>query len=160
MSGTNTWILDDGNGAAVVIDPGPVDRAHADVVLRRLEGRRPVAVLVTHTHSDHAPMANPLARELAVPALGHGPGPEFDPDDLVSEGGVVEVGVLSLQVLWTPGHADDHLCFLVHRVMFTGDHVIGESSVMIEDLGRYLDSLRRLQGLGIDRMYPGHGEEI
>src|SRR5690606_25343544 len=98
--------------------------------------------------------------DLDVPALGHGPGPGFDPDLLVREGGEIDVGSLALKVLYTPGHADDHLCFMVGRVMFTGDHVIGGSSVMVEDLGRYLESLRRLQGLDIDRMYPGHGEEI
>lgn len=159
-AGTNTWILDDGKGSVVVIDPGPVDRAHADAILAQLEGRRPEGVLVTHTHTDHAPLANPLARELGVPAIGHGPGPGFEPDSLVTDGSVVSVGGLDLKVLHTPGHADDHLCFLVGRVMFTGDHVIGGSSVMVDDLGRYLASLRRLQGLEIDRMYPGHGGEI
>ncbi len=159
-AGTNTWILDDGEGAAIVIDPGPVDRTHADSILERLGDRRAVAVLVTHTHTDHAPLANPLAAELGVPALGHGPGPGFDPDGRVGEGQTIAVGALDLEVIYTPGHADDHVCFLTGRVMFTGDHVIGGSSVMVEDLGKYLASLRRIQGVEIDRMYPGHGEEI
>lgn len=159
-SGTNTWILDDGHGSAIVIDPGPIDRSHADSVVARLGDRRAVAVLVTHTHTDHAPLANPLASELGVPALGYGPGPGFDPDGRVTEGLSIPVGALDLEVMYTPGHADDHLCFRTGSVMFTGDHVIGGSSVMVEDLGSYLASLRRLQGLEIDRMYPGHGEEI
>ncbi len=159
-TGTNTWLLDGGGGAVIVIDPGPVDRVHANAVLARLGDRRAVAVLVTHTHTDHAPLANPLAAELGVPALGHAPGPGFDPDGRLLEGQTLGVGDLDLEVVYTPGHADDHLCFRVGRVMFTGDHVIGGSSVMVEDLGRYLASLRRLQGIEIDRMYPGHGEEI
>jgi glyoxylase-like metal-dependent hydrolase (beta-lactamase superfamily II) len=44
--------------------------------------------------------------------------------------------------------------------MFTGDHVIGGSSVMVEDMGRYLRSLHRVQGRGLTRLLPGHGEEI
>ncbi len=159
-TGTNTWLLDDDDGATIIIDPGPVDRGHADSILTRLGDRRAVAVLVTHTHTDHAPLANPLASELGVPALGHGPGPDFDPDGQVAEGHTIAVGALDLEVIHTPGHADDHLCFRTGRVMFTGDHVIGGSSVMVEDLGKYLASLRRLQGLEIDRMYPGHGDEI
>lgn len=159
-AGTNTWVLADGQGATIVIDPGPVDRRHADAILARLDGTQVVAVLVTHTHADHAPLANPLASELGVPALGHGPGPGFEPDGKLAEGTAIAVGNLDLEVIYTPGHSDDHMCFRTGRVMFTGDHVIGGSSVMVEDLGRYLASLRRIQNIDVDRMYPGHGEEI
>jgi glyoxylase-like metal-dependent hydrolase (beta-lactamase superfamily II) len=159
-AGTNTWLLDDGAGNVAVIDPGPVDPDHADEIVRRIGDRRAVSVIVTHTHSDHAPLANPLARELGVAAFGYDVGPDFVPDLRLSDGDRYQVGDLSVEVLHTPGHSDDHLCFLAGRVMFTGDHVIGGSSVMVEDLGRYLASLRRVQGFDVDRMYPGHGEEI
>lgn len=158
--GTNTWLLDDGAGRVVIIDPGPVDPVHADEVGRLVEGRVPIGVLVTHTHQDHAPLANPLSRDLGVPALGHGAGPDFDPDVRLADGNRVEVGELELEVIHTPGHADDHLCFRVGNVVFTGDHIIGGSSVMVDDMGRYLGSLRRLQGVGLERLLPGHGEEM
>jgi glyoxylase-like metal-dependent hydrolase (beta-lactamase superfamily II) len=116
--------------------------------------------LVTHTHSDHAPLANPLARELEVPAYGHAPGPEFEPDLRLTEGSTVTVGGIALEVIHTPGHSDDHLCFLTGRLLFTGDHIMGGSSVMVEDMGSYLRSLERLQGLDLDRLYPGHGPEV
>lgn len=158
--GTNTWLLDDGNGRVVVIDPGPVDSRHGRSILELIGGREAVAVLVTHTHSDHAPMANPLSKDLVVPAVGHAPGPAFSPDIRLLDGARFDVGSLSLEVIHTPGHADDHLCFQVGKVVFTGDHVIGGSSVMVEDMGRYLASLRRLQGRDMERLLPGHGEEI
>lgn len=158
--GTNTWLLDDGSGAVVVIDPGPKDSSHKDGLLRLVEGRRPVAVLVTHTHLDHAPLANPLARHLEVPAIGFAPGPEFDPDLRVGEGDSIEVGSLGLQILHTPGHSDDHLCFRVANVVFTGDHIMGGSSVMVERMGPYLDSLQKLRHTGLERLLPGHGEEM
>lgn len=159
-SGTNTWLLDDGAGTVVVIDPGPVDVLHEERILERVGERQVVSVVVTHTHSDHAPLANPLSRLLGVPAVGHLPGPEFEPDIRLSDGDLHPVGQLGLEVIYTPGHADDHLCFRVGNIMFSGDHIIGGSSVMVDDLGPYLASLRRLQGQGLERLYPGHGEEI
>lgn len=158
--GTNTWLLDDGAGTSVIIDPGPIDDTHLERVLERLGGRKAIAVVVTHTHPDHAPLANPLARELQVPAYGHSPGPGFDPDLLLADGSSLDVGKLRLVVIHTPGHADDHLCFRVGDVLFTGDHIMGGSSVMVEDMGRYLDSLTRLRGTGLRRLHPGHGDDM
>lgn len=158
--GTNTWLLDDGSGAIVVIDPGPVDRAHEASILERLGDRTVSAVLVTHTHEDHAPLANPLARDLSVAAIGYAPGPHFDPDQRVDEGASLSFGTGRLDVVFTPGHSGDHLCFRVGNVLFSGDHIIGGSSVMVEEMGPYLRSLEKLKGTGLERLYPGHGEEI
>lgn len=158
--GTNTWVLDDGEGNVAVIDPGPVDTRHGRAISDVVGNRSPVAIIVTHTHSDHAPMANPLARDYAVPAVGHRAGPWFEPDMRLLDGARFEVGNLVLEVIHTPGHSDDHLCFRVGNVLFSGDHVIGGSSVMVEDMGSYLESLRRIEGIGLERMHPGHGETI
>jgi glyoxylase-like metal-dependent hydrolase (beta-lactamase superfamily II) len=158
--GTNTWLLDDGAGKVAVIDPGPVDRAHLDTVVGAVAGRMPVAVLVTHSHVDHAPLANDMARELGVPSFGYAPGPGFEPDLLFSDGSGLDVGDVRVEVLHTPGHSSDHLCFRVGDVLFTGDHIMGGSSVMVEDMGDYLESLRRLAGTGLTRLHPGHGEEM
>jgi glyoxylase-like metal-dependent hydrolase (beta-lactamase superfamily II) len=157
--GTNTWLLES-DGNLVVIDPGPISDAHLDAILAAIGRRSVTSVLVTHTHSDHAPLANPLARELEVPAYGYAAGPEFDPDLRLTEGSNVTVGSIALEVIHTPGHSDDHLCFLTGRILFTGDHIMGGSSVMVEDMGSYLRSLERLQDLDLDRLYPGHGPEI
>ncbi|MFQ5522672.1 MAG: MBL fold metallo-hydrolase [Acidimicrobiia bacterium] len=158
--GTNTWVLDDGRGSVVVIDPGPVDTRHARAIMKTVGSRRVEAVLVTHTHIDHAPMANPLAKDLHVAAVGCAPGPHFDPDIRLLDGATFPVGRLDLEVIYTPGHSDDHLCFRAGDVLFTGDHIIGGSSVMVESLGPYLSSLEKLKGRGLRRLYPGHGEEM
>lgn len=158
--GTNTWILDDGTGTTLIIDPGPTDPAHESALISALGGRSVTAVLVTHTHIDHAPMANPLARTLGVDALGYGPGPQFEPDGLLGEGASLEFGSARLEVIYTPGHSSDHLCFRAGSVLFTGDHIMGGSSVMVEAMGSYLESLRKLQGIGLTRLLPGHGEEM
>ncbi len=157
--GTNTWVVGD-DVEAVVIDPGPADSSHADAIVSTLGARRVTAVIVTHTHPDHAPLANPLARQVESPALGHAPGPDFDPDERLVEGSVVRFAGSSLEVLHTPGHADDHLCFRVGTVLFTGDHIMGGSSVMVDDLVPYLRSLERMRNQTFSRLYPGHGPEI
>ena len=158
--GTNTWILDDGEGSVVVIDPGPVDTKHGRAIVEKIGQRDAVAVLVTHTHVDHAPMANPLASDLGVPSVGYEPGPHFEPDIRLLDGGSLDVGSLRLEAVYTPGHSADHLCFRTGNVLFTGDHIMGGSSVMVEDMGQYLMSLAKLRGTGLTRLHPGHGDEM
>jgi glyoxylase-like metal-dependent hydrolase (beta-lactamase superfamily II) len=158
--GTNTWLLDDGSGTVVIIDPGPVDTKHANAILDVVGDRTVDQVMVTHTHSDHAPMANPLARDLGVPAVGYSPGPNFQPEIMLLDGARFTVGSLEVEVVHTPGHSDDHLCFRAGNVLFTGDHIMGGSSVMVEKMGPYLASLERLKGTGLERLHPGHGETM
>lgn len=157
--GTNTWVVGD-EREVLVIDPGPVERSHEQAIVTTIGDRAATAVIVTHTHSDHAPLANPLARALGVTALGYAPGPEFEPDARLADGDEIPCAGAHLRVIHTPGHADDHLCFRLHDVVFTGDHVMGGSSVMVDDVASYLRSLDRLRRERPARLYPGHGEEI
>lgn len=157
--GTNTWILESA-GAGAVVDPGPVIPAHLTAIRLALEGLEPVAVLVTHTHPDHAPAANVLAAGLGAPTYGCGPGPGFVPDVEVGDGQVIPVGDLEIVAVHTPGHTADHVCYLAGRELFSGDHVVGGSTVVVEHMVEYMDSLRRLQALDLDVMYPGHGPVI
>lgn len=157
--GTNTYLVD-GDGGLAIIDPGPVIPEHEAAIVSAVGGRRVDAIIVTHTHPDHAPLANPLGRELGVPTFGYEPGPDFDPDQRLADGTAVAVGGSELVAVHTPGHSGDHLCLRGGTVLFTGDHIMGGSSVMIEDLTAYMSSLERLQQMALDRLYPGHGPEI
>lgn len=157
--GTNTYVLTSG-AEAVVIDPGPVIDEHADAIAEALVDHDPQAVLVTHSHIDHAPLAVPLARQLGVAALGHAPGDGFVPDDLLDDGDVVTIGGERLVVVSTPGHSDDHLCFLAGSLLFTGDHIMGGSTVMVQHMGDYLRSLEKVAALAVSRILPGHGPLI
>lgn len=154
--GTNTYLLTS-TEEALLIDPGPLDRSHEAAILDALTGLQLKGILVTHTHEDHAPLANPLAAELGVPAYGHAPGPDFKPDLLLVDDDRVGFGRREVQAVHTPGHSRDHLCFMVGDSLFTGDHIMGGSSVVVEDMTAYLASLRRLQQLHLARLYPGHG---
>ncbi len=157
--GTNTYIVAS-DGEAVVIDPGPVIDSHTLEIVKALEGLTPVGVVATHTHPDHAPLANPLATRLGVPVYGYGPGPEFTPDVAVVDGGSIPFGSRRLDAIHTPGHTPDHLCFRLGDTLFTGDHIMEGSTVVIEDAAEYLDSLYRVRALGVGRIEPGHGSSI
>lgn len=154
--GTNTYLLGSSSDA-VIIDPGPIDRRHEEAILAAVDGSNVSGVLVTHSHPDHAPLANPLGAELDVPVYGYEPGPDFTPDQLLVEGDTVDVDGRTLRVLHTPGHSSDHLCFLAGDLLFTGDHIMGGSTVVVEDMVAYLASLRRLGEISLRRLYPGHG---
>ncbi len=157
--GTNSYVVA-ADGQALVLDPGPLIPQHLDALRTALAGFAAVGVAVTHTHPDHAPAANPLAEELGVPAYGAAAGPGFVPTRVLGDGAAVAVGRTEVEAIATPGHTADHLCFAAGPVLFSGDHILGGTTTVIDDLAAYLDSLRRLAGLAIDVIYPGHGEPI
>lgn len=157
--GTNTWIVSDA-GRAAVIDPGPMIPAHLDAVVTALADHTPVAVLVTHTHPDHAPAANPLGSRLGVPVIGPAAGPDFSPDRRIADGDTVAVGAGTIVALATPGHTSDSTCYLADGALFTGDHIMGGSTVMVEDMTAYMTSLQRVLDTAPRVIHPGHGPVI
>lgn len=157
--GTNTYVLTSGD-EALILDPGPVIDQHAVAIVAALGSATPVGVVVTHTHPDHAPLANPLASQLGVPAYGYDSGQTFVPDVRLSDGDTLAWGSTELNAVHTPGHTPDHLCFRQGDILFTGDHIMGGSTVIIEDASDYLASLYLVQDLGVERLEPGHGDAI
>lgn len=157
--GTNTYIIES-VGELAIVDPGPIITEHAQAIEKAVDDRPVRAVIVTHTHVDHAPLANPIAEQFGAPALGYAASAEFVPDERLVEGSIVVVGDIELRVLYTPGHSDDHLCFLTGTTMFSGDHIIGGSTVMVQDLAAYMRSLERLRDLTLEKLHPGHGPDI
>ncbi|MEX0846531.1 MAG: MBL fold metallo-hydrolase [Ilumatobacteraceae bacterium] len=78
--GTGTYLV--GTDAEVaVIDPGPLDDTHRDALAAALRGVRVTAILVTHCHADHSPLAAWLAAETGAPTVGFGPHPRLDDPD-------------------------------------------------------------------------------
>ena len=157
--GTNTYVIVS-EDECVVLDPGPVQDSHRAAIRDAVNELQPRAVIVTHTHSDHAPLANPLATEFGIRSYGYAAGPEFDPDRRLRDGDRLRFGRATLDVLYTPGHSSDHLCFRLGDALFTGDHIMGGSTVVVEDMTGYLRSLVRVEEVGAARLLPGHGHEI
>jgi glyoxylase-like metal-dependent hydrolase (beta-lactamase superfamily II) len=166
--GTNTYLV--GHRALAVIDPGPVVDAHLDAIERAAVAADAVIrwIIVTHHHRDHAPAARALAKRTGaeVVAFGHPEG--VDPDKKVGDGFELVGPEFHLRAIHTPGHASDHLCWLLEEgsILFSGDHVMEGSTVVIRppdaNMAAYLKSLDRLLRLDppIARIAPGHGRMI
>jgi glyoxylase-like metal-dependent hydrolase (beta-lactamase superfamily II) len=169
--GTNTYLV--GIDEIAVIDPGPDDVAHLDAI-SGCGGDRIRWILLTHTHPDHAPGALGLKERTGAEILGFPPTatsaatPDFELDGTLGDGDVIEATEYHIRVLHTPGHASNHLCFLLpeERTLFTGDHIMDGSTVVISppdgDMKAYLESLERLKQIKprLKAIAPGHGHVI
>jgi glyoxylase-like metal-dependent hydrolase (beta-lactamase superfamily II) len=165
--GTNTYLL--GVNEIAVIDPGPALDDHIEAI-RHHAGAPIKWILVTHTHPDHSPAATLLARASGAEQFGRAAPPgrhqdqTFSPDHVLADGDDFETGEFRLQVVQTPGHASNHLCYLHagRNWLFTGDHIINGSTVVIDppdgSMGDYLRSLERLKSLQLEAILPGHGD--
>ena len=122
--------------------------------------------MCTHTHPDHAPGARGLAERTGAPILAYGNRDGLKVDRRLGQGDRIEATEFRLTAHHTPGHASNHLCFLLEeeRLLFSGDHVMEGSTVVIRppdgDMAAYLDSLRALQKLRLRSIAPGHGHLI
>ena len=138
LSGTNSYLVDAGDGEAIVIDPGPAIDEHVDAILAaaRERGLRIAAIAVTHGHPDHAPAAAPLAAKSGARVYAH-PSSRVPRDENLALGGALRAGSSTLRVMDAPGHTFDHVVFYdpVVRTLFTGDVVLGEGTVVIAPPG-------------------------
>ncbi len=178
--GTNSYLVGDPDTGYIVIDPGPADALHIERLWRAAGGQIRM-IVCTHSHPDHAPGARPL-QVLCVqppPILGlpsadtARAASEFVPDKVLQDGQeLVLVGSdgqarHTLKVVYTPGHAANHLCLVLLQdgLLFSGDHVLNGSTTVVDppdgDMTAYLDSLDRLSTAcvahGIGFILPAHG---
>ncbi|HZU78310.1 MAG TPA: MBL fold metallo-hydrolase [Acidimicrobiales bacterium] len=163
--GTNSYLV--GTTEVVVVDPGPDEAAHLDALVEAGDGRIRW-IVVTHTHPDHAPAAATLAERTGAEVVGFDARDGFAPDRSVGDGFELAGEGFCLRALHTPGHASNHLCWLLlgEQMLFSGDHVMQGSTVVISppdgDMAQYLTSLGRLLELDppISCIAPGHGSLI
>ncbi len=146
-----------------MIDPGPDDAAHVERVLRHItaSGRRLGLVLLTHGHSDHRGAADALARATGVTVRAWSAA-----GGALRDGEALDLDGERLVVMYTPGHAQDHVVFHweARRVLFSGDLVLGQGTVNVTPPGgsmaAYLRSLERVERLPLALIAPGHGPLI
>ncbi|WP_031466510.1 MBL fold metallo-hydrolase [Sciscionella sediminilitoris] len=164
LDGTNSLVLRaPGSAASVVVDPGEPDPAHLDVLAEAAGAVE--LVLITHHHPDHYGAAAEFADRVGAPVRAFDAELCLGGGTALGDGERVDAAGLDIEVLHTPGHTHDSVSFVVHRasgpVVLTGDTILGKGTTVIDSLGDYLGSLRRLAdtpsaAIGL----PGHGPEL
>lgn len=185
--GTNTYLL--GETDIAVIDPGPASDAHLEAILAALQpGQRISHIIVTHSHTDHSPLARPLSRRTGAPVLAYG-GPTagrsavmqrlangglagggegidatFAPDVELADGETIAADGWTLEVLHTPGHLGNHIALGWGRACFTADLVMGWASSLVSppdgDLTDFMASCARLRQGPWQVFHAGHGAPV
>jgi len=163
--GTNTYLV--GIDEIVVIDPGPDDPAHLDAIAG-CGGDRIRWIVCTHTHIDHFPGVAGLKERTGAEVLAFDARDGLEIDRALGDGDIIEATEFVLRAVHTPGHASNHLCFLLEqeRMLFSGDHIMEGSTVVIAppdgDMSAYLRSLERLKAHRprLRSIAPGHGHLI
>lgn len=193
LQGTNTYLVGRGE-KKILIDSGQGEAAYLDTLAEAMEqcGCTGIEqIVITHWHHDHlggVPSVQdrygpniPVRKfmpEQAEATSGSGEG-AIDPYSIwpreqfqpLQDGEVILTEGASLKAIYTPGHANDHLAFVLQEEgsMFTADNVLGIGTAVFSDLGLYIDSLERMQSAcsTLDasqekpvRLYTGHGPMI
>lgn len=177
--GTGVYIV--GRGHVAVIDPGPDQPGHLDVLLEAVKGETVTHIFVTHGHMDHSPAARPLAEATGarIYACGMPVKPTesevrmeagddlgFRPDVAIEDGQRFHGDGWSIEAVFTPGHTSHHVAYalLDENALFTGDHIMGWSTTVISppdgDMTAYLESLRKVRDRGFAALWPTHGPPV
>ena len=171
--GTNIYFIGDPKDEMAVIDTGEQDREWTRLILeayRELGVPRITAILITHGHADHiggldrirdvinAPVrCHPKLVDKLTPILGkEAVGALTHRERIATGGGVV------LEAQFTPGHAEDHVCFFfsAEQIAFTGDTILGSSTSVVSDLRSYMKSLTLVQRFKPSVICPAHGKVV
>ena len=164
--GTNTYLV--GVDEVVVIDPGPdlgEDTSHLDAIVG-CGSDRIRWIVCTHTHPDHSPGTAALQERTGAEVLAYTSNENLTVDREIGDGFQLEGTEFRLTALHTPGHASNHLCYVLEgeQLLFSGDHIMNGSTVVIGppdgDMAIYLQQLERLRSLRLRAIAPGHGDLI
>lgn len=180
---TNCYFaVNEDTGELLVIDPG--DSAKQLIEKIKEQNLKPVAVLLTHGHFDHAMAAEEIAGEFGIPIYAHeqeketlenpsinlcgmiGAREAYHADRFVKDKEILDLAGFSIQVLHTPGHTKGGCCYYIEKeqAVFAGDTLFHESVGRSDFPGGSASVLIRsiedkLMPLpGQVKVYPGHND--
>ena len=184
--GTNTYLI--GSEEVAVIDPGPDLPEHIQSILAATSGEKISHILISHTHKDHTASVPALKQATGAAVMGFDPKDaprgvaavidngvehqdqfvdfDFEADHYLCDGETVTGKDWTLEAIWTPGHAPDHMCYGLqgHRRVFTGDHIMGWNTTMVAPpegtMAHYMKSLEKLLPRNDIEFFPGHGGRV
>jgi glyoxylase-like metal-dependent hydrolase (beta-lactamase superfamily II) len=180
FKGTGVYII--GKGDLAVIDPGPDQPGHLDMLLNVIGDERVTHIFVTHGHMDHSPAARPLAEATGAKVYASpepvkpsdiedvrmeaGDDLSFAPDVEVNDGDIFKGSNWTIEAVATPGHTSHHFAYALkeENALFPGDHIMGWSTTVISppdgDMTQYLASLEKVRDRNYDVLWPTHGPPV
>jgi glyoxylase-like metal-dependent hydrolase (beta-lactamase superfamily II) len=181
--GTVSYII--GRGKVAMVDPGPLDDAHAKALLDAVRGETVTHIFVTHTHRDHSPGVPAIKAATGALVLAEGPhrasrplnvgeaprldasnDTDFKPDRALADGEVVSGDGFTIEAVTTPGHTANHTAFAYKEgnLIFSGDHVMAWSTPVVAPpdgaMSDYMASLNKLAKRSEPIYLPGHGAMV
>ena len=122
-------------------------------------------MLISHRHDDHTGGIDKIVELTGAVVRSVGSGFLRGLGGPLTDGEVIDAAGLRITVMATPGHTADSVSFLLDDAVLTADTVLGRGTTVIDNedgsLSDYLESLRRLHGLGQpDACCPGHGPDL
>ncbi|RMZ83226.1 hypothetical protein DV738_g1193, partial [Chaetothyriales sp. CBS 135597] len=163
LQGTNTYLIGTGK-SRILIDTGEGAPRWIETISRFLEQNQIEIshVLLTHWHGDHTGgVPDLVAYDQKLACRVYKNQPDYGQND-ISEGQRFRVEGATLRAVFSPGHAVDHMCFVLEEenALFTGDNVLGHGFSVVQDLGTYMNTLEKMAAENCVAGYPAHGAKI
>ena len=151
----------------VLVDAGAMDGV---VEAIRDRTRDLDAVVLTHQHGDHVAQLDAVLDEFDAELYAYA---DHDRRSVeLADGDQVMIGDEAFDVVYTPGHADDHVSLVSENTLFSGDVVVhddgafdygsfGRTDMAGQSRERLIESIRELLDRmpeSVDQMYAGHGD--
>ena len=152
-----------------LVDAGAMDGV-VDVIAELTDALS--KVVVTHQHGDHIEQLEQVVEAFDADCYAYADHPARTHE--LADGDTVQVGDEACDVVYTPGHGDDHVSFVGPSSLFSGDVVVHDDGAF--DYGsfgrtdypgmsreRLIESIEELLArmpAGVEHMYAGHGSQF